>query len=148
MNEKELEALKEDVRKEVLEASWKTNQLDWFVEDELELVKTYETVEKVKRNLQVLSNFKSENYPHHILGGSTWKELFSGRFLIENYKAKENIEKFYKNEYKNYLEKTENLESRAPVWLIGSYPKLETGEVLPIVIDYNEKKLIVLYINK
>ena len=43
MNEKELEALKEDVRKEVLKASWKNNQLDCFVEYALDLVNTYET---------------------------------------------------------------------------------------------------------
>ena len=146
LTEGEVETLKEKINADLKHLSWKGNHLTWMGKDQERLA------EKLgKEDLQEIAdthkNYSKDRYPHHILGGDTWREFLNG-FLTNNPSIAEDINKFYEEKYNMYLETVDNLESNFPVFVIGNYcPKL-TGKVTSLIVDYkNDKKVIVLYIN-
>lgn len=148
MTERELVVLEAKIKKEILNASWRENHLTWMGKTQKKVAQQFGATEKQEKMIQELLKYNKENYPHHILGGDTWNEFVNG-FLMKNSKARENIKKFYEKEYKMYLENTENLESNYPIWIIGTHPGLNTGDVQTMIINYiDNKKLIILFINK
>ena len=148
MEKEKLEELKKKVRKEVLNYSWRENHLNRMGKDRKKIAQRVSVTTQVTKDVEIFLEYDKNNYPHHILGGDTWNE-FSKGFLRRNPKTAEQIKNFYKEDYKLYLENTNNLESNCPVWIIGEEPELAHGEVLPMAIDYkNGTKLIILFINK
>ena len=147
LTDSEEKKLKEKLQNEILKHSWRFNHLTWMGKNQLRLAEELkmENLLPIGKHYQ---KYDKDNFPHHILGGKTWM-LFNQGYLLENPEEDKKIREFYKKEYKQYLKTARNLESDFPIFIIGDYcPKL-SGKVLPLIIDYNNnKKVIVLYMNE
>ena len=146
LTESEEKKLKEKLQNEILNHSWRSNHLTWMGKDQLRLAEELkmENLLPIGKHYQ---KYDKDNFPHHILGGKTWM-LFNEGYLLENPEVDKKIRKFYEQDYEMYLKTVENLESDFPIFVIGDYcPKL--SGVTPLIVNYKDnKKVIVLYINK
>ena len=144
LKQEEIQSLKESVRKEIMNHSWRQNHLTWVGRSQERVAqKTHD--DKLKVISKLHQEYDKKNYPHHVLGGNTWTTLIGGMLTELDYAVKD----FYKKDYKNYLEAVENLETAYPIFVVGNYYTKLSGKVVPLIIDYNNnKKVIVLYINK
>lgn len=123
--------------------SWRGNELEQIFELKDAI---YSEEEKNSKKYEVLKSLK--DFPNHIAGGHTWLEISRG--LLENDSLREQIERFYKEDYEKLLGEKRRIDliSKKPVWLVTRVPELEEMTVYPVMTYYYGKLCIVLLINE
>lgn len=122
--------------------SWRGNSLEQIFEIKDEI---YSEEKKKSKGFKTLERLK--DYPNHIAGGNTWLRISKG--LLENEAIVEQIDKFYKAEYRPFIMamRPGHILTDKPIWIVANIPELKEA-VYPVIAEYAKKDCIILLINE